>query len=258
MNKELPMESLQWEHSVPASMTWYQGQNPFGFNQLIKNSHGSKRKSPFNEESPQPLKQYVSEEAMAAHLDQLHIVPPTQPSQLQSSSTSDHFNCLANNSEYEDLPTSSSQCDVNNVTNGFSDFITTRLEDKLKHPSVLGESEPPKSHLILSPDIVKIQPDPILPRSVLDELKKPSMELVLWRPPVGLLDSLIRTALDEPKDENANDKETTNFSTTKFQPFIEPYCDKQDAYTHQQFQMVRVVPAMTATEIESMEEDINM
>lgn len=137
-------------------------------------------------------KQFITEEKMAAHFQDLHISPNYQsqspmPSTSAASSTPDPVKEL--NMEL-DLDTANA-VDADQVKSG--------------HPK-----------LVLSEELKRLQQEPILPSSLLSKLERPSMALVLWEPPSKHLRILptrdTPTPIPSAPDDNNNNNNNNNES----------------------------------------------
>ncbi|XP_078037749.1 uncharacterized protein LOC144470453 [Augochlora pura] len=136
-------------------------------------------------------KQFITEEKMAAHFKDLHISPNYQPQSPPIPSTS-----------VADAQVTSSE-----ELNMDLEVGVTNLGD-----ADVAKSGHPK--LILSEELKRIQPEPVIPPSLLSKLERPSMALVLWEPPnkhLRLLSSrLTSTPIPSTSDSNNNSNNNNN------------------------------------------------
>ncbi|KZC12655.1 PREDICTED: ras guanine nucleotide exchange factor Y-like isoform X2 [Dufourea novaeangliae] len=135
-------------------------------------------------------KQFITEEKMAAHFKDLHISPNYQSlSPLPSTSTAD------------------TQSVLSKELNMDLDMGTTNTVDS-------DQTKSRHSKLILSDELKKLQPEPILPSSLLSKLERPSMALVLWEPPSKHLHILpsrdTPTPIPGVSDNNNNNNNNNN------------------------------------------------
>jgi len=232
-------------------MPWFQGQNPFPSNYPYGYEHArrmyhNKRKGDDFDEVPAPAKQYISEEAMSARMNQMHISNNYTPMPSCSSSTNDldvpHRGPIRTLQELE-----------------------ARLQDESLDLDIEpGSPEPPTAQLVLSPEIAEIKPEPILPRSIVNQLQKPAMEIVLWKPPGGLVEDLIRSVLDSgdqnenTEKKNANKQNKMDSAPTQYPPL--PNFNRTNYNSGKGFQNFRsyTIPAMSQHEIESLVEEMNV
>lgn len=134
-------------------------------------------------------KQFITEEKMAAHFKDLHISPNYQPqSPVPSTSVAD-----------AQLTSEELNMDL--------EVGVTNLVD-----ADLSKSGQPK--LVLSEELKRLQPDPVIPPSLLSKLERPSMALVLWEPPnkhLRLLSSRVTsTPIPSTSDSNNNSNNNNN------------------------------------------------
>ncbi|XP_033332717.1 uncharacterized protein LOC117224122 isoform X2 [Megalopta genalis] len=135
-------------------------------------------------------KQFITEEKMAAHFKDLHISPNYQPqSPVPSTSVA----------EAQVTPTEELNMDL--------EVGVTNLVD-----ADLAKSGQPK--LVLSEELKRLQPEPVIPPSLLSKLERPSMALVLWEPPnkhLRLLPSRVTSSpIPSTSDSNNNSNNNNN------------------------------------------------
>ncbi|XP_066594577.1 probable myosin light chain kinase DDB_G0279831 [Prorops nasuta] len=148
---------------------------------------------------PHQTKQFITEEKMAAHFQDLHISNNYQ-SQNPTPSTSSAIDDIAQINE------NSLDLDMEGASN-ILDIQTARN---------------PEPKLIISEELKRLQQEPILPQSLVSKLERPSMALVLWHPPpkrqlrisgqVSQPQSTPTTSDDNNNSDNNNNNNNNNNS----------------------------------------------
>ncbi|XP_053981287.1 uncharacterized protein LOC128877788 isoform X2 [Hylaeus volcanicus] len=130
-------------------------------------------------------KQFITEEKMTAHFKDLHISSRYQP---------------------QSPGPSTSTADMQTVP---SRQITVDLEMDTAHTVDTEQVKSGHCRLILSEELKRVQPEPMIPPSLLSKLERPSMALVLWEPPSKHL--RILPTRDSPAGvSNASDDNNNN------------------------------------------------
>ncbi|XP_069677425.1 uncharacterized protein [Periplaneta americana] len=70
--------------------------------------------------------------------------------------------------------------------------------------------------LVLCDEIRKLKQEPILPSSLLARLEKPSMALVLWQPPAGSINPVLRATQTEEDNNNTSAVDLNAISSSGF------------------------------------------
>ncbi|CAH2093819.1 unnamed protein product [Euphydryas editha] len=152
------VQGLPWSMHSPPNVVQFTAQNPEQ-SKAAPVLH-CKRKS-LDVEPVIPVKQFITEEKMAAHLSGLHI----------SSNYTQHS--LAS-----------------------EDVMELSVE-----PNAMSISEKLKGHtIVLSEDVKKLQEEPIIPTSLIERLQKPQMSLVVWKPREDVLKNIIEEK-ETPEEE---------------------------------------------------------
>nr|XP_031831896.1 anaphase-promoting complex subunit 1-like isoform X2 [Nomia melanderi] len=138
-------------------------------------------------------KQFITEEKMAAHFRDLHISSTyQQQSPVPSTSTAD-ADLVSHKELNMDLEIGAAS-------------IVDPDQAKSGHPK-----------LILSEELKRMQPEPIIPSSLLSKLVRPSMALVLWQPPnkhLRILPSRVtQNPVSSSSDSNNNSNNNNNNSS---------------------------------------------
>lgn len=230
-----PTNIFSWAHTVPTYMPWATKQVDFNADQTqssvvrftapqpctsqtattwellynlgtscnrnphTSNQHLKRRSDP--DDGFRPNKQYISEERMAAKFGQLHISNDA-PSPAMTTTNSNTFSNL------QDIEGSSSN-DSNLLNSSDS-------EDSLDQKKLTGR-------ITLSDELKKIiGSDSFIVKSLVKEMTKPNMAVVLWQPPGGSMKDLIKQTL-EPTSSSSETNNTTNTSaiyTKSFSPSV--------------------------------------
>lgn len=255
-----PTEPVPWNHTIPINMPWFQVQNPFPNAAVcpLRLDHSgqkffhSKRKGEHFEEVPSPVKQFISEEVMTSRLKEMHI-----------------------SNKYSSVPTTTQTSEValkEQAPIRTLQELEARLKDGCQAFDFKRNSGNEEPVLVLAPEIAKIETEPLLPRSIVNQLQKPTMEMVLWKPPGGLVDHLIRSTLDKKSttknsDENHNnnnDDDAHHLSRMELSPdefsSLTKFNGTSNNIAGGNFQNFRAytVPAMTQGEIDALEEEMNL
>ncbi|XP_023232329.1 uncharacterized protein [Centruroides vittatus] len=192
--------TYSWAHTVPTYMPWtttlqtpvMQFTAPFppdpctsqtatswellhnlGTSQNKPNNHQHLKRKSDSPENLKPPKQYISEEKMVARLNELHISNSNIAYDSQTPT-------LKNKNIETKRPFKSLE----------------ELEEMLSDESS-EESDPETGGITLSPELKKlVQSDLFLAGSPLKELKEPSMAVVLWQPPGGILPQKIKSTFN--------------------------------------------------------------
>lgn len=182
-----PAQIAPWNHTVPLCVPWFQTDSPFPSTAAESSSfnvHCKRKSLHLDEEMPVTIKQFISEEAMALRMTQLQI--------------------SNNSSDDQMIPVFDLEKSDCGVSEGLVDF-----DPRQRQPG-----QPPSSVVVLSPELKKLEAEPILPKSILNRLQKPTMELVIWKPPAGIIDEVIRATLSgkdaDQKKASAAEGESTN------------------------------------------------
>lgn len=159
------------------------------YNNLHRTIYQYKRKGGHLDEAPAPCKLYMTEEKMVARMNELHISNEYQTE--TSSRPRQHAKSLQ---ELE---------------------ARLALDDDLEDRSLASLRDDPV--VVLSPELQRLhktQP-PLLPSPLLQKIsQKPTMELVLWKPPGGIVDSLIK-AVSSKSSTTVNDSRHHVTSTNR-------------------------------------------
>ncbi|XP_043250645.1 uncharacterized protein LOC122396380 isoform X2 [Colletes gigas] len=135
-------------------------------------------------------KQFITEDKMTAHFKELHISPNYQPSSpVPSTSTADSQSASARELNMDLDIGATSTVDADRIKSGHC-------------------------RLVLSEELKKLQPEPLLPSSLLSKLERPSMALVLWEPPCKHLRIFptrdLATTTPNASDDNNNNNNNNN------------------------------------------------
>ncbi|XP_062514061.1 uncharacterized protein LOC134189707 isoform X2 [Corticium candelabrum] len=158
-----------------------------------------KRKGLDGDEFDTPLsKQLITEDAVAAQLGSLYL-------DGQNSSCMAHGNEMWDN---EDSP-------MNNVV-----IIEDRHEDSGSESDYGSSDEAPAVELSkeLKEHMISCTKLAILPEKLVEQISRPCMELVVWRPPADFVQHMYSTVTDE---QDMNRQETNNSSETRKIDFID-------------------------------------
>lgn len=197
--------TYSWAHTVPTYMPWtttiptpvMQFTAPFppdpctsqtatswellhnlGASQNRIGSHQHLKRKNCNLEDFKSPKQYISEEKMLARLNELHIsnnptTPHKETNPIEGYENRGHVKSL--------------------------EELELMLSDESDE-----ESDAEVGGITLSPELKKlVKSDSFLPESLLKEIKEPSMALVLWQPPIGVLPEALKHPF--PSDEQKRD-----------------------------------------------------
>lgn len=193
------MIQAPWSHVIPPAMPWAQTSAPPSFNPFTMEGGAQaqpmriKRKL-FPEEDCHQVKQYISEEKMAARFNQMQISNEYMEPKGQFAST----------------------CPVKNSSDtGGKGSIRSLLElearlaesdiDEIEMNVNPNNSEP---CMVLSPELRKLaKTDSILPQTILQEIRKPSMEVVLWKPPGGIIPNVITSRMDRKPSKSSEEEQ---------------------------------------------------
>ncbi|XP_076294088.1 uncharacterized protein LOC143215662 [Lasioglossum baleicum] len=132
-------------------------------------------------------KQFITEEKMAAHFKDLHISPNYQSQSPTTSTVVTDAQVSSPGELNMDLEVGATNLDADPTKSG-------------------------QPKLVLSEEIKRLQPDPVIPPSLLSKLERPSMALVLWEPPskhLRLLPSRV-TSPPVPSASDSNNNSNSN------------------------------------------------
>lgn len=148
-----------------------------------------KRKGNDLEVLPFANKVYIGEEGMVARMNELYI-------------GNNNNNCSVSSSDGAFVTNANI---VPNEQTSIDDLSDIALED---HSSQLPV-------LVLAPELRKLQKtDAVLPSSILKSLKQPCMEIVLWKPPCGVIDEIIQNATRDKCSEDTEPIKSKECSDT--------------------------------------------
>lgn len=207
--------TYSWAHTVPTYMPWtttiptpvMQFTAPFppdpctsqtatswellhnlGTSQNKPNNHQHLKRKSGSPENLKPPKQYISEEKMVARLNELHI----------SNSNIAYDAKIASDTE-------------NKNTEAKRPFKSLEELEEMLSDESSEESDLETGGITLSPELKKlVHSDLFMAGSPLKELKEPSMAIVLWQPPGGILPQKIKSAF------NSDESLATNMAQTDF------------------------------------------
>ncbi|XP_077291348.1 mst85C [Arctopsyche grandis] len=133
--------------------------------------------------SPIPTKQVKTDEAMAAHLNCLHISPDftTHCTANDTLDANDDSDAMAMNDQAIDR------------LKAYKPYNT--LEDRLKTAE----------RIVLCEEVRRFKSESIIPESLINKLEKPCMSLVLWKPP-----EKISINSDKHSDRNNNPNKSSS------------------------------------------------
>lgn len=137
----------------------------------------------FENKNRRNVKQHISEEKMAEHLNTLHISSNYTSHHHEQPSTSNN-----NNNRIDTM-----SMDSDNYYN--VNMSPQELEQKLKNAQRITVCE----------ELRKLENEPIIPKSLLKRMERPCTALVLWQPPKNLSNLIIPLSSQQKKHDDEDD-----------------------------------------------------
>lgn len=223
--------TFSWAHTVPALMPWASkagGQitdpvmrftAPFppdpctsqtatswellhnlGTNNMNANLH-LKRRSEGDDMSVGPQKQYITEEKMAARMRELHI-----SNQYSLPEQTSPFGPYGNSPDTNKTHKRITSVEELNAT------LAEELSEESSDPFSTFSS---KCSIVLAPEIKKlVEPEKLFAKTFVEEIERPNMAVVLWKPPEGAIKKIMNSQPD-PKHEEENRESSRSQSVMK-------------------------------------------
>lgn len=230
--------TFSWAHTVPALMPWASkagGQitdpvmrftAPFppdpctsqtatswellhnlGTNNMNANLH-LKRRSEGDDMNVGPQKQYITEEKMAARMRELHI-----SNQYSLPEQTSPFGPYGNSPDTTRTHKPITTVEELNAT------LAEELSDESSDPFSTFSS---KCSIVLAPEIKKlVEPEKLFAKTFVEEIERPNMAVVLWKPPEGAIKKIMNSESDSKNEqENRDSSHSSSKNSSPFSPVL--------------------------------------
>ncbi|ESO97343.1 hypothetical protein LOTGIDRAFT_231539 [Lottia gigantea] len=192
-----PGLGVSWQHTVPKQMPWSEPSTVIQFT----SPHTTSVSQPVPRSSPgEPITKPIHLRTKRHHLSSTNDGCPPRKQFISADKMA---------ARLQNLCIGSVDNQQNTVGDGWDKFLD--LEERLKDEEIEESSPELNSSTIRINEDFKdsiLKRDSILPAKVLNRLHKPSLEVVLWKPPEGVVSEIINKVKKEETDKGNKSLET--------------------------------------------------